>query len=160
MLKRRAELIPELLAERNIRSLSFHFDELVSTLACLKLNFDVIGVSETWDSSKNPIKMNVEIPGYSYFSSQSHPQNGGVARYIKSSLTPIPRPDFGKNSTDYESVWVEIENRNGKIICFVVSIDIQAVILTYFVIISKRYCPIQLYVTSKFLSWVILTSTY
>ena len=109
------------LIHMNIRSLSFHFDELVSTLACLKLNFDVIGVSETWDSFENPIKMNVEIPGFCYFSSQSHTQNGGVALYIKSSLTPIPRPDLGKNSTDYESVWVEIENRNGKnyLFCYV-----------------------------------------
>ena len=31
----------------NVRSLSLHFDELVSTLATLKINFDVIGVSET-----------------------------------------------------------------------------------------------------------------
>ena len=121
---------------------------------------DVIGASETWDSFENPIKMNVEIPGYSYFSSQSHTQNGGVAVYIKSSLTPIPRPDLGKNSRDYESVWIEIENRNGKNYLFVVSIVIQAVILTSFVIISKRFCPIQLYVISKFLSSVILTSTY
>ena len=34
----------------NTRSLSLHFDELISTLATLKINFDVIGVSETWNS--------------------------------------------------------------------------------------------------------------
>ena len=56
----------------NIRSLSLHVDELVSTLATLKINFDVIGLSETWNSFENPIKTNIEIPGYSYFPCQSH----------------------------------------------------------------------------------------
>ena len=98
----------------NIRSLSLHLDELVSTLSTLKVNFDVIGVSETWDSLENPIKTNVEIPGYSYFSSQSQTQNGGVALYVKSGLTPILRPGLGKDSFDFESVWVEVENKNGK----------------------------------------------
>ena len=41
----------------NIRSLSLHVYELVSTLATLKINFDVIGVSETWNSFENPIKI-------------------------------------------------------------------------------------------------------
>ena len=46
----------------NIRSLSLHFDEHVSTLASLKIKFDVIGVSETWDFPEQPIKTNVVIP--------------------------------------------------------------------------------------------------
>ena len=33
---------------------------------------------------------------------------------MKSGLTLIPRPDLSKDSTDFESVWVEIENSNGK----------------------------------------------
>ena len=103
-----------LLFHTNIRSLSLHFDELVSTLSTLKISFDVIGVSETWNSFDVPTKTNVEIPGYSYFHSQSHTQNGGVALYVKSGLTPIPRPDLSKDSTDFESVWVEVENKQGK----------------------------------------------
>ena len=60
------------------------------------------------------IIFNVEFPGYSYFLCQSHSQNGGVALYVKSGLSPIPRPDLTKDSTDFESVWVEVENNNGK----------------------------------------------
>ena len=71
-------------------------------------------MSETWNSVDNPIQANVEIPGYSYFPCQSHSQNGGLALYVKSGLTPIPRPDLGKESTDFESVWVEDENNDGK----------------------------------------------
>ena len=45
----------------NIRSLSLHHDEHVYTLASLKINFDVIGVSEAWDSFASPFNVNVEI---------------------------------------------------------------------------------------------------
>ena len=76
--------------------------ELVSTLATSKINFDVIGVSETLNSFENPTKTNVEIPGYRYFPCQSHSQNGGVALYIKSGLTLIPRLDLSKDSIDFE----------------------------------------------------------
>ena len=104
----------------NIRSLSLHLDELVSTLATLKKNFDVIGVSETWNSFEDPIKSNVDIPGYSYFACQSYSQNGGVALYMKSGLTLIPRADLCKDSKDFESVWVEVENKDSKnyLFCF------------------------------------------
>ena len=59
----------------NIRSHSLHHDELISTLASLRINFDVIGVSETWNSFENPLKANVDIPGYSYVPQQSHLNN-------------------------------------------------------------------------------------
>ena len=98
----------------NTRSLSLHFDELISTIATLKINFDIIGLSETWNSIQNPIKTNVEIPGYKYFPCGSQSQNGGVALYVKTGLTPTPRPDLSKDNPDFESVWVEIENNNGK----------------------------------------------
>ena len=58
-------------------------------------------------------KVNVEIPGYSYFPYLSHGQNGSVALYVKSGLSPTPRPDLSRDSTSFETVWVEVENRNG-----------------------------------------------
>ena len=33
---------------------------------------------------------------------------------MKSGLILSPRPDLGKDSTNFEAVWVEVENRNGK----------------------------------------------
>ena len=36
-------------------------------LASLKINFDVIGVSETWNSFDNPIRTNVQMTGYEIF---------------------------------------------------------------------------------------------
>jgi len=88
----------------NIRSHSLHPDERVSTLATLKTSIGVIALSETLTSVGNPIKTNVDNPGYSYFLSQSRSQNGGVSLYVKSGLTGIPIPDIGIESIDFESV--------------------------------------------------------
>ena len=137
-----------------------HFDELVSTLATLKINFDVIGVSETWNSFANPIKTNVEIPGYSCFPCQSHSQNGGVALYVKSGLIPTPRPDLGNDSTNFEAVWVEVEIEMVKIIYFVVCIVTQALTLIISMYICMKFCPFQLYLINKYLSLVTLMSTF
>ena len=98
----------------NIRSLSCHFDELQTLLVNLKVPFDVVAVSETWDSFKRPLKVNVEIPGYTFFSTRSQSQNGGVGLYIKSSLAPIPRSDLASDSDDFETVWTEVENPKDK----------------------------------------------
>ena len=98
----------------NIRVLSCHFDELQTLLVNLKIPFDVVAVSETWDSFKRPLEVNVEIPGYTFFSTRSQSQNGGVGVYIKSSLAPTPRSDLASDSGDFETVWTEVENPKDK----------------------------------------------
>ena len=105
----------------NIRSLSLHHDELVYLSAHTHLNLDVIGVSEIWHSNDNPISTNVDIPGYTLFKTSSLTQNGGVGLYIRNSLTSKPRIDLDSCTTDFETVWVEIENKRDKdfLICCV-----------------------------------------
>ena len=104
----------------NIRSLSCHFDELLTLLSNLNISFDVVAVSETWDSFERPLSTNVEIPGYTFFSSKSKSQNGGVGLYIKTSLRPVHSSDLKSDSDEYETVWTEIESskeRNILICC-------------------------------------------
>ena len=98
----------------NIRSLSFHHDELVSLSAHTNLNLDVIGVSEIWHSNDNPISSDVDIPGYTFYKTSSFTQNGGVGLYIKNSLTSNPRIDLDSSTDDFETVWVEIGNKKDK----------------------------------------------
>ena len=78
----------------NVRSLSCHFDELQSLLVNLNIGFNVVVVSETWDSFARPVSTNVDLAGYTFLSTKSHSQNGGVGLYIKTSLGPVPRPDW------------------------------------------------------------------
>ena len=102
------------LLHMNIRSLPLHYDELVATLSRSNISFDIIGLSEPWHSSGSSIDINVHIPGYSHFTCKSQSQNGGVALYVKRSLSPIPRPDLGKDCTDFEAVWVKVDNKTEK----------------------------------------------
>ena len=78
------------------------------------MNPDEIGVSEIWHSNDNPISSNIDIPGYTLFKSSSTSQNGGVGLYIKNSLTSNPRVDLDSCSDDFETIWVEIENKQDK----------------------------------------------
>ena len=55
----------------NVRSLSCHFDELHSVLVNLKIGFDVVAVTETWNSFDHPLSTNVDIAGYTFFSLKS-----------------------------------------------------------------------------------------
>ncbi len=64
-------------------SLSCHFDELLTLLPNLNISFDVVAVSETWDSFERPLNTNVEIPGYTFLSSNSLSQNSGVGLKLK-----------------------------------------------------------------------------
>ena len=144
----------------NTRSLSLHFDELISTIATLKINFDVIGLSETWNSIQNPIKTNVEIPGYKYFPCGSQSQNGGLALYVKTGLTPTPRPDLSKIIPILNQFGLKLRTTMVKIVCCVVPIVILTQLLILFVTICKKFCPIQLYLINKFLSLVILILTF
>jgi len=54
------------------------------------------------------------MPGYSYVSSQSQSQSGGVALHVNSGLTSTHRSYLGRDRIDFESIWVEVEHRNSK----------------------------------------------
>ncbi len=102
----------------NIRSLSCHHEELIALCNQLTFHPDVIGVSEIWDSDNHPITTNVDIPGYTLYKTSSSSQNGGVGLYIKSSLTAIHRNDLNISNSDFETVWVEIDNKKSKNMLF------------------------------------------
>ena len=98
----------------NIRSLALHYDELVSLAAVTNRIFSVIGVSETWNSKDNQIVTNVEIPGYKLYKTLSSSQNGGVGLYVQQSFVSKPREDLDFTSSEFETVWVEVENKHSK----------------------------------------------
>lgn len=104
----------------NIRSYNKNFDELNALLTMLPFSFDIVGLTETWDSQQKPISPQ-EMEGY-------HPierilgssQNSGTALYIKESINFKVRKDLstsksGKN-IEYECLFVEIETARPTII--------------------------------------------
>ena len=81
----------------------------------------MIGVSEISHSVSNPLSSNVDIPGYTFFKTQSQTQNGDIGLYPKNFFTSNPRIDLDSCTDYFETIWVEIENRNDKnfLICCV-----------------------------------------
>ena len=81
-------------------------------------SFDVIGVSETWNSALNAIVINIDINGYKSYDTGSMGQNGGVGLYVKTSLVSSSRDDFNFKCEGFETTWVEVQNKNTKNLLF------------------------------------------
>ena len=102
----------------NVRSLSCHHDDLISLLGASNESFDVMGVSEIWHSEKRPIITNVDIDGYTFYSTKSLSQNGGVGLNVKSSINCTKRVDLNHQCDDFGTIWIETEILNDKNLLF------------------------------------------
>ena len=98
----------------NIRSISLHRDELVNLCVQAQKSFDVIGVSETWNSVQNEIVADIDINDYKRCDTTSLSQNGGVGIYVKTSLLSSKRDDLSTKCDGFETVWVEGKSRDTK----------------------------------------------
>ena len=98
----------------NIRSISLHRDEIVHLCARTQKPFDVIGVSETWNSVQSEIVADIDINGYKRYETTSLSQNGGVGIYVKTSLSSSKRDDLTIKCDGFETVWIEVKNRSTK----------------------------------------------
>ena len=102
----------------NIRSLPLHFDELLTLLGNIGIDFQLIGLTEIKDSVDSPISTNIDIPGYKFHHTPSQSAAGGVGIYVRSNLDANKRLDLCSSTCEFESVWIEIENAKSKnILC-------------------------------------------
>ena len=94
----------------NIASISKHFDDLHLTLSELKINFNIIGITEHKIHKDAIPSANIDIEGYRPFlydpTSSSH---GGTGFFISKSINFKKRDDLKFNSCgDFESTFIEI----------------------------------------------------
>ncbi len=85
----------------NIRSLSLHYEDFYALLCSLKIDFQVIGLSEIKASVNAPIKSNINLPGYHFYHTVSHSAAGGVGIYVKSDLTTNKREDLSLSTINF-----------------------------------------------------------
>ena len=101
----------------NIASLVLHHDELQTLLYNLHLDFDIIGISEI-KANFDSTSINIDIPGYTFFSTPSKSNAGGVGMYVKSDINSRKRTDLCVKTDEFETIWVEILNKSSKnILC-------------------------------------------
>ena len=94
----------------NIASLNLHIDDLRSVLSRLKLDFDVIGITEHKIKRGCTPSNNINITGYDEFKFEpTDTTHGGAGFYIKSGLNYKVRHDLNLNDSPHvEAMFVEI----------------------------------------------------
>ena len=95
----------------NTCSLSKNIEELEYLLDKTKIDFDVIGISESRiKKDKSPIN-SINLKGYSHESCPTESAAGGTLLYISNNLSYKPRNDLCiYKSTELESTFIEILN--------------------------------------------------
>lgn len=98
----------------NIRSLKKHHEDLVSLLACIGHNFDIIGCSETWLNGHTYLDI-YNLNGYSlYYKNRLGKIGGGVCLYVNSQYSVKERTDIKLDDGYSDSLFLELKNINAK----------------------------------------------
>ena len=103
----------------NVNGLDSHFDNLHEFLSNEQTpKFDIINITETSQKIGENFKTNVMIEGYDFYCTETKSAKGGTAIYIKNNYDSFERDDLKILNDDFETVWIEIKNKNNKnIIC-------------------------------------------
>ena len=70
----------------NISLLSSHINELITFLNLLETKFDIICITESRISQKNPLISNINIPGYNIEHNPTEASAGGALMFISQTL--------------------------------------------------------------------------
>ena len=102
------------LSHVNARSLSKNFDQLLSVLAAVGISFDVLGITETKEQIEKAFTTNVNIDEYHMYTQPTKSAADGVAIYVNNKLDHFERKDLSILHEEFESIWVEMKNKQGK----------------------------------------------
>ena len=96
----------------NVRSIKNKFDDFCTYLHSLKINFSLIGISETWitDNTANLY----DISGYKFINvNRKNKVGGGVGMYIKDHIQYKVREDLSTAKEDIlETLFIEFKTNN------------------------------------------------
>ena len=93
----------------NISSISAHINDLRNFLNLINQKIDIICISESRISTKNPQTTNIDLPGYNIEQTPAESSAGGALTYIFPSLSYKPRKDLHAYcAKELESVFIEL----------------------------------------------------
>ena len=79
---------------------------------------DVIGISETSEDADKSFVANIKLEGYELYHTPTNSSKGGTAIYVNKDYDAFERTDIKAQTDLFESVWIEIKNKQSKnIIC-------------------------------------------
>ena len=99
----------------NFNGLESKFEQLHHFLSSTDSDIDIIAITETSQQNDNvTFKTNVKLEGYELYSTPTNTSKGGVAVYTKNKFNVLERSDLNIINDHYESIWIEIKNKNSK----------------------------------------------
>ena len=99
----------------NISSISAHINDLRNILNLVDQKIDIIYISESRISIKNPQTTNMDLPGYNIEQTPTESSAGGALIYISQSLSYKPWKDLHIYcAKELESVFIELLIANKK----------------------------------------------
>ena len=99
----------------NVNGYENKFDNYHTFLNSCPFNIDLLCISETSQRENVNFKINVTLEGYQTpFCLGSRSARGGVLIYAKNDLKVLERQDLNMINDDFEAIWIEIINENGK----------------------------------------------
>ena len=118
----------------NVNGLESKFNHLSNFLDGTKTPFDVVAISETSESNDNSFIANVSMDNYKRpFSTPTNSTKGGVALYVNKNYDSFERLDLRVQNDLFETVWVEIKNKDSKnIVCGCIYRHPRAEVDTFF----------------------------
>ena len=103
------------MAHLNIASLQFHIDELKNLLALLNEPFDIIAITETRLHNQEIPKVDISIPGYDFYHTETCTPKGGAGIYIKSTIECTVNKELSASIENVcETLFIEIKNGKKK----------------------------------------------
>jgi len=97
----------------NVRSLSKNFEKLQECIKTSNCSFNVIGISETHLKDKPADYFN--LPGYNIeYTNRIDRDKGGVCLYVSDKINYKLRNDLNHANSNYESCFIEVENKSNK----------------------------------------------
>ena len=103
----------------NVNGIETKFDLLHNFFASCLSDLDIIAITETSNQDpNNEIKSNIKLVGYEDYSTSTLTSKGGTTIYSRKTLDHDERKDLKIKTDHYESVWIELKNKNSKnVIC-------------------------------------------
>ena len=87
-------------------------------LSELSFPFQLIGLTETKLKPDQIPLTNIDIEGYNFILQPSLSNAGGSGIYIQNNLNFTLRSDFLVSTSEFEALWIEVQNQtNSNIIC-------------------------------------------
>ena len=103
----------------NVNGLESKFDDLHTFLAGSLSAMDVVAITETSENTDHSFINNISMDGYKHpYHTPTNSTKGGTAMFVNKDFDSYERTELKAQTDLYESVWVEIKNKNTKnIVC-------------------------------------------